>query len=202
MALARPGLDTRTWESLAYALGESVVDPGHGVFVDVKLVPSGEEYTARVPSAYAGKGFGLYTKIHKDDSLQVSVPSGDPAHGCVVTGRFWNADDTPPQAAVDAPDDVLLVIESARNLSIVVAGGGFINLGDAQPPSGVPRDDRVLDELNKIKADFDAFKTAYDVHTHSYVPGTLPPTSSAPPLAAAPTAHTPATMASDTTKVK
>jgi len=127
--LARPGMDTRIWISLAYARGESVVDPWHGVFVDVTLVPSGEQHTARVAFDYSGPGFGIYLgQIHKNDELLVEAPSGDSAEGYVVTRRLYSASDLPPQEAISDPTEVMLVVEKDRNLRLKVSGGGQVQV--------------------------------------------------------------------------
>lgn len=125
-SLARPGIDTRCWVSLAIATEDSVVDQEHGVFVDVTLVPSGEEYTARVPADYAGGGFGFYAKIREDDELVVVVPTGDAAEGPVVVSRLWSAADLPPQQAVDDPEEVMLIVEEGKNLRLTTSGSGSI----------------------------------------------------------------------------
>jgi hypothetical protein len=129
--MARPGIDTRTWTSLARALGESQVDAQHGVFVDVQLLPSGETLTARVPADYAGKSFGFYARIHKDDDLVVALPGGDPANGPVVIARLWSNADTPPQEAIDAPDDIMLVVEKDKKLLIKTSGSGTVTITSA-----------------------------------------------------------------------
>lgn len=124
--ISRPGIDPRVWVSLAVALDESFVEADEGVFVKVMLLPTGEEMLARVGAAYAGKGFGLYAGIHKDDELKVELPSGDPAEGPVVTARLWSAADTPPQEVVDHPEEVLLVVEKDKNLRLITSGAGKI----------------------------------------------------------------------------
>lgn len=136
-AIARPGLDTRLWVSLAVALDESFMDPNHGPFVDVYLMPSQQEVTARIPAAYAGNGFGTSEgTIHKDDELLVIAPSGDPNEGCVVTCRLWSAADLPPQQAIDNPDDVVTVLEEDKSYYVAVQGSGDIEMvadtGDAK----------------------------------------------------------------------
>jgi hypothetical protein len=151
-AIARPGIDTRVWVSLAAAVGECVVDPQNGgVFVDLMLMPTGERCTARVPSVYAGVGFGLYAKIHLDDEVLVCVPSGDLAEGAVVVSRMWSASDPPPQQAQVTPDDVVLVVEQDKNLDVVPQGSGLINLGDAAPQDFVALAQKVLAELQRIQ---------------------------------------------------
>lgn len=127
-----PGVDTRTWVSLAIALEDSVVDPDHGVLVDVRLVPTEEEYTARLAPGYAGSGFGLYHPVKKDDELVVAAPSGDPANGMIVESILWSAADKPPQEAVDNPADVLLVVEPEKNLRLKVSGGGNVYVSSEQ----------------------------------------------------------------------
>jgi len=132
-AVSRPGIDPRVWVSLAIAMGEAKVQEKEGVFVDVTLIPTGEQYTARVTADYAGKGFGFYAPVHKDDELVVVLPSGDAAEGCVVVARTWSAADIPPQAAVDDAGEVMLVVEDGHNLRLKVTGSGkvLINSEDA-----------------------------------------------------------------------
>lgn len=125
MSIQRPGIDTRIWSSLAYAAGDSAA-LADGVFVDVVLLPTGEQLTARVPSEYAGKGFGLYAKIRKNDELLVEIPRGDPAEGAVVSRRLWNKRHTPPQEALDDDEDVLLVVEKDKTLRLVTSGAGKV----------------------------------------------------------------------------
>ena len=131
-SISRPGIDPRTWVSLAVALGESVVDPNNkGVFLDIQLIPTMERMTARVPAAYAGVGFGLYAKIHKDDEVTVAIPNGNPMAGAVVIARMWNGADTPPATALASPDDVLLVVKPGKNLGIELSGGGKLSMKTA-----------------------------------------------------------------------
>lgn len=165
-ALRGPGTDTRCWVSLAVALEDSAVDQEQGVFVDVRLMPTEENYTARVPSFYAGNGFGFYAKILKDDELLVAAPSGDPAEGIVVVQRLWSAADKPPQRAADFPDEVLLVVEAEKNLRITTAGAGNVQidsagtvvvncpdvrLGEENPTDPVAREPPTITNFNTIK---------------------------------------------------
>jgi hypothetical protein len=128
-AVSRPGIDPRMWVSNAIALGDSVVDPQHGVFVDVILHPSEQQLTALVTAIYAGNGWGIYAKVHKDDPIQVSIPSGHQAEGASVIQRGWNAADLPPKEAIDNPDDLVIVVEPGKNFRLAVSGGGQILLG-------------------------------------------------------------------------
>lgn len=127
-SMARPGMDTRTWVSLAVALGESVVDPKTGVYVDVQLIPTGEKYTARLGAIYAGNSFGLYAIIHQGDELLIAAPGGDPAEGLVVVQRLWTGADVPPANAQQAPDELLLTVEPDKKLRIQVTGQGELHL--------------------------------------------------------------------------
>jgi len=148
-AICRPGMDTRIWVSLAVAKADSMV-MDDGVFVDVTLVPSGEEITARVGADYEGPGFGFYSKIKKDDDLVVAIPSGDSSIGSVVIKRLWSAADAPPDKADTYKDDVVLVIEKDKNIRITVSGGGTVCLGDFDPAEFVALADKVKSEFQKV----------------------------------------------------
>lgn len=130
-AVSRPGIDPRIWVSYAVLLGEPVIDTSagnQGVFVDVKLLPSGVQDTARVGAIYAGNGFGLYAPLHEGDEVLVCAPSGDPDEGLVITQRLWSTSDPQPQAVADHPEDVTLVVEPDRDLRLTVQGGGNVYL--------------------------------------------------------------------------
>lgn len=127
-AMARPGMDTRIQSSYAYANAESFYDASHGVFVDVTLSPSGQQITARVPADYAGNGFGLYAKVHKDDELLVVIPNGESAEGAVVVARLWSAAATPPAEAGADADEVMLIVEKDKHLRLKTTGQGKIEL--------------------------------------------------------------------------
>lgn len=133
-AVQRPGIDPRVWVSYAILLSDPVVETSQGqqdVFVDLLLLPQKQPETARVGAIYAGNGFGLYAPLKKDDEVMVCAPSGDPDEGLVVTQRLWSPSDTPPQEAVDYPNDFLLVVEPGQSARISVSGGGKVYLGSA-----------------------------------------------------------------------
>jgi len=155
--VSRPGIDPRTWTSLAVALGDSVVDEKHGVFVDVMLVPTEEEYTARLAPGYAGSGFGLYYPVKKDDELVVHAPSGDPANGLVASAILWSAADKPPQETVDEPEGVHLVVEPEKNLRLKVSGGGRVH---------VTSEDRVVVEAPQVHLGADNLVSPNDGVVH------------------------------------
>ena len=137
-ALARPGMDPRSWCSLAI-VQSVVVDEAEGVFCDVLLMPSKRRETARLGAAYAGSGWGLYAPPMVDDEVLVSAPSGDPAQGLVITSRLWSPADVPPADAATHPEDVLLTVRPDKSLRLVVSGGGKVVLGTADASRGVAR---------------------------------------------------------------
>ena len=123
--ISRPGIDPRTWVSLAVAIEEEHLDKDHGIFVEVLLLPTGEELTCRVGQDYAGAAFGTHEQtIHKDDQLLIAIPSGDPSHGGVVLKRFWTGADKPAQLALDNPADFVRVQEKDTNVRLTLQGKG------------------------------------------------------------------------------
>lgn len=182
-AVARPGIDPRVWVSYAILASDPVVVTTaneQDVVVDVILLPSGTVETARVGAAYAGNGFGLYMPLKQDDEVLVAAPSGDPDEGMVVIQRLWSPADLPPQAVVDNPTDVTLVVEPGKNLRLNVQGAGnvymtvdtgkvFLGSADGTEPAA---------KGTSLKAYLDALVTQLLAHTHtSAAPGqpTSPP---------------------------
>jgi len=130
-AVSRPGIDPRIWVSYAVLTSEpyiETVDGRQDVVVDLVLMPSLQEETARVGSIYAGNGFGFYAPMHKDDEVLVVAPSGDPDAGLVVMQRMWSPADPPPPELKENPEDVTLVIEEGKSLHLMTMGGGTIYL--------------------------------------------------------------------------
>ena len=124
-AMTRPGIDPRSWCSLAI-VQSVVIDEAAGVFCDVLLMPSKRRETARLGAAYAGSGFGFYAPVKVDDEVLVSAPGGDPAQGLVITQRLWSPEDVPPAGLEATPDDVVLVVEADKSLRLTVQGGGDV----------------------------------------------------------------------------
>lgn len=94
-------------------------------------------------------------------------------------------------------------IDKNGNKTTAVPDGQFLKLGDLDPDDFMALAGLVLEELKKVKLDFDALKSVFDAHTHPHGPylaiaGAPVPTS--PPLAPAPTAHTPQSVASEKVK--
>jgi len=171
-AVARPGIDTRTWVSLAVVTAV-VVDPSEGVFADVLLMPSGVKTTCRVAQEYAGDGFGLYTPVLVDDEVLVEAPSGNPDNGLILTRRLYSASDAPPSEAGTFPDDVLLVVRKDKTCRILVEGNGVVEI---RSRGGVARKLVFKDEL-------DALASAFQAHFHPASSGTTSPTTTPTPTA-------------------
>lgn len=140
LAVQRPGIDPRIWGALAVATGDSQLDPDHGAFVEVKILPSGEEFNCYLPADYAGNQFGENKGgVKKDDQLFIAVPNGDPAEGGVVLARFHSETDKPGQLAISFPADHTLELEPGKSWRLKVSGDGVlaviespgIRLGDA-----------------------------------------------------------------------
>jgi len=186
-AVKRPGVDTRCWVSLAVALGDSIIDEdGGGIFVDVLLVPTEEEYTVRVGSEYAGDGFGFYRRVREGDELLIGIPSGEASEGPVILKRLWSAADPTPVADLNDDgegtiEDLILVVEPARNFRIKLTGGGqlrigvgnnrfimteeLIELGAEGAADKASRDSKVQTELKRLRSDVNGLKNTYNGHS-------------------------------------
>jgi hypothetical protein len=171
-ALARPGIDTRTWVSLA-VVTKVVIDPDEGVFADVLLMPTKIKTTVRVASEYAGTDFGLYMPVLVDDEVLVEAPNGNPDNGLILTRRLHSASDPPPSEATDFPDDVLLVVRKDKTMRILVEGDGLVEI---RSRGGVSQRLAFKDEL-------DALANAFQVHIHPATSGTTSPTTTPTPTA-------------------
>lgn len=165
-ALARPGMDPRTWKSLA-VVTKVVVDPQHGVFCDVICVPSEAPGCARLGAPYAGNGFGAYFPVKVDDEVIVGIPDGDPAAGLVIVARIWSGGDPPPAELEQHPNDPLVLCEDGATLRLAVQGagnavleargGGQVRLGAEAASRGVARQNDVITlRLSELQACLDA----------------------------------------------
>ena len=174
-ALARPGMDPRSWCSLAI-VQSVVVDEAEGVFCDVLLMPSKRRETARLGAAYAGSGWGLYAPPMVDDEVLVSAPSGDPAQGLVITSRLWSPADVPPADAATHPEDVLLTVRPDKSLRLVVSGGGKVILGGAEASQPVALGGVVSAAGNELDPTTMAgWMAAVSTALTALAPGLLPP---------------------------
>lgn len=126
-AVSRPGIDPRVWVSYAVLTSApylETVDGEQDIVVDIQLMPTGEEETARVGAIYAGNGFGLYAPLYEGDEVLICAPSGDPDEGLVVMQRLWSPAAVPPQTVYDNPEDVTLVVKEGQNLRLKMLGAG------------------------------------------------------------------------------
>jgi len=153
-AMTRPGIDPRSWCSLAI-VQSVVIDEAAGVFCDVLLMPSKRRETARLGAAYAGSGFGFYAPVKVDDEVLVSAPGGDPAQGLVITQRLWSPADVPPAGLEATPEDVVLVVEADKSLRLTVQGGGdvVVTAVDGKVKLGGEAATRGVARLNDTTAD-------------------------------------------------
>ena len=121
-------MDTRCWfcEAIVTAFK---LDPDHGPFADIIILPSEQAETVRVGPFYAGPGFGFYAPLDVDDHVVVSFPDGDPDRGGVIVGRLWSQSDKPPSLANDNDADVCLQVKKDTNLRIQVFGSGNVVIG-------------------------------------------------------------------------
>lgn len=179
-AMARPGMDPRSWCSLAI-VQSVVVDEAEGVFCDVLLMPSKRRETARLGAAYAGSGWGLYAPPMVDDEVLVSAPSGDPAQGLVITSRLWSPADVPPADAAAHPEDVLLTVRPDKSLRIKVQGGGNVILAvdTGKVFLGSETGTEAVAKGESLKSYLDSLVTKLNAHTHTGV--TTGPGVSGPP---------------------
>lgn len=120
-----PGIDPRTWVSLA-VVKSVTIDPEEGVFADVRLMPRRRLETCRVGQVYAGDGFGLYIPIEVDDEVLVEAPDGDPDHGLILTRRLHSPSHPPSSDLARNPNDVLLVVKPNSSLRIIASGSGNV----------------------------------------------------------------------------
>ena len=153
-ALARPGIDPRTWVS--YAAVDAVGVDSEGVFVDVTLLPTGDQMTARAGTIYAGPGYGLHLPFGVGDEVVVGVPNGDPNHGAVVLARLQSASDELASSAMANENDIVLVVKPDQSIRIAVSGGGKVYLGSVDASRGVARVDDIVD------FDYDRLQTILD----------------------------------------
>jgi len=124
-AVSRPGIDPRTWVSLAI-INEVVFVEGDGLFCSITLMPSQTQEMARVGTIYAGNGWGLYAPLHENDEVLVEAPSGDPNEGLVITQRLHSPSDPLPDEAQANAGDFILVIEPGQSYRLKTTEAGSV----------------------------------------------------------------------------
>jgi hypothetical protein len=120
-AVSRPGIDPRTWTTLAIVTAVNVT--AKGIYCDVTTIAGAEE-TVSLPTAYGGAGFGFYCPVAVDDWVLIGIPEGDWNAGARILAQVWDEGTPPPDEAVANPQDVALVVEPGRTIRILVSGGG------------------------------------------------------------------------------
>jgi len=128
--ISGPGVDTRVWVSLGVV--QSVEQSEEGLLAEVAMLPNEELVECDIASQYAGQGFGLVTVPREGDTVVVLVPGGDSDMRAVIFGTLWSGVDTPPtesqEADFNATQDCLLRVENSKNLRIITAAGGNVNI--------------------------------------------------------------------------
>lgn len=198
-ALTRPGIDPRSWCSLAI-VQSVVIDEAAGVFCNVLLMPSKRRETARLGAAYAGSGFGFYAPVKVDDEVLVTAPGGDPAQGLVITQRLWSPADVPPAGLESTPEDVVLVVEPDKSLRLTVQGGGNVILAvdTGKVFLGSETGTEAVAKGESLKSYLQSIVTAHNSHTHTSAAAGQPTT---PPITGTFSAPTDAIL-STTSEVK
>ena len=197
-AVSRPGIDPRIWVSYAVLTSEPYVETIEGeedVIANIMLLPSGMQETARVGAIYAGNGFGLYAPLHIDDEVLVVAPSGDPDEGMVITQRLWSPADKPPAELAENTEDVLLVVETDKNLRIKTLGAGNVILAvdTGKVFLGAETGTEPAAKGQTLKDYLDAIASVFNSHVHvSAAPGTPTGPPIAPPPVPLPDPYIPA----------
>lgn len=122
-ALSRPGIDPRTWCTLAVVT--SVHTSTRGVYCGITTM-AGIVETAQLAPPYSGSGYGFYTPVEVGDVVTVFVPEGDWAAGARVLGQNWDAGTPAPPELEDHPEDVALIVKPGRTVRIITSGGGDV----------------------------------------------------------------------------
>lgn len=132
--LARPGIDTRVWLTLAI-VEEVVCDRDEGIFATVTYIPEGTEETARVGTCYTHDQAGVYWPIEEGDTVLVAVPMGDAGYGPIIISRLFSADNRPQDEAAStsatvgaASTDASIRLQPGSSLKIRTEDTGQINI--------------------------------------------------------------------------
>lgn len=119
--LSRPGIDPRTWTTLAIVTAVNVT--AEGIYCDVTTI-TGIEETVTLPTAYGGPSYGFYCPVAVDDWVLIGVPEGDWNAGARILAQVWDQGTPPPAVALEHPLDPALVVEPGRTLRILTSEGG------------------------------------------------------------------------------
>lgn len=144
-AIERPGIDPRTWTTLAMVTAIDVT--AKGVYCDFTTL-LGIEDTAAYAPIYGGAGYGLYLPLRVEDWVLVAVPEGDWNAGARIIARVWDEGDPPPDVVAAHPQDLALVVYPGSAIRIITNNGpivleangsGLVKLGDEGAIRGVAR---------------------------------------------------------------
>lgn len=123
MAMSFPGIDPRTWVTLAVVRAVNVTDKG--TYADVVTIAGVEESVVVTP-IYAGRGFGLYAPLDVGAFVVVAFPEGEPNTGGRIIGVCWDGGSTPPADVTDHPADFVLVTKEGASCRVVAQGSGDV----------------------------------------------------------------------------
>src|SRR5580698_7077361 len=118
-ALAGPGMDTRTWGTLAIVRAVNVT--AAGVYFDVTTI-EGVDETAVFAPRYGGSGYGEHLPVEVGAMVVIHVPEGDFGAGARVVGIVEDAGDAPSQDAIDNPADIVITVKPEQNYRLIVQG--------------------------------------------------------------------------------
>lgn len=171
-ALQRPGIDSRSFVSLAIVTAISIEE--NGVIADVTLLPSQIEEHATLAPEYAGSGYGFYFPLEVDQMVIVEAPEGDPAHGLRITARSWDQGEPPPPDVKANPTDVLMFVKKDATCRLLVSGSGNLVVA-ARGTGKVVLGDEAADQDVVVQSALDAFMAAIaDSITATSSSGTRP----------------------------
>lgn len=180
------------FQQVGLATVDAVSVRREGIFFDLTGQPLGEDLTGYLATECADD-YGTYIPYDVDDTVLYVCPNGDPGTGVWVIGRFFERAERVPQQIVDAATSaeqwvakserqlVLQTANGALRLNVRTDAGGASEVKVAADGtiSAVPVDgkrvklgseqDAQLDYValyTQLKADFDAFVQAYNLHVH------------------------------------
>lgn len=132
-AVARPGMDTRTFTSIGIVEnaigGTSPVDFSAGYpLVNVRMHPSDNAVRCRVSGSSAGVGEGHWNAVQAGDEVIVVIPSGDEREGGIIVGHLNNGVDTFPSvvAGLDVTQNNINVQRTVPNTILEFENGWMI----------------------------------------------------------------------------
>ena len=126
-AVSRPGIDPRTWITLATVI-DIAFDAVHGVFVDVQFQPEGTKETCLLGSQYTCDGGGLFCPLAVGDLVLVAVPGGECDHGPTIIAQMWNKTTAPaPEMAgangEDTTTDIIWRVSKGKKMKVLTTDG-------------------------------------------------------------------------------